>query len=309
MNSWNHNQAEREMVEYLLGDMPEDKLTDFEKRYFADDALFDQMLLVKHELVDAYVRRHLDAETHEKFERHFLATPSGQQEVAFASALREKLNEPLPMIAAEKKQNSRWAELFGAWSLPELGLAAAALLLVAVGLGWLVIENRKLSQELASARIEREAESEKNEKLKQQIAQLTAPTPTPAVIEPQQPNPPIQNDRLYAFNLRPDAKGSSDLPTAKPTAGMNGVRLKLELNFKPVELRCLVELKTANGTPIGRQSLRARPLSQGGYYVQADFRMENLKTGKYEATVTGRDIDDKRQITVPYSFTIETSGR
>ncbi|MBP6821980.1 MAG: hypothetical protein KA368_10585, partial [Acidobacteria bacterium] len=112
MNSWNHNQAEREMVEYLLGDMPEDKLTDFEKRYFADDALFDQMLLVKHELVDAYVRRHLDAETHEKFERHFLATPGGQQEVAFASAFREKLNESQPVIAAEKKQNSRWAELF-----------------------------------------------------------------------------------------------------------------------------------------------------------------------------------------------------
>lgn len=308
MNSWNNNQAEREMVGYLLGDMPEDQLTNFEERYFADDALFDQMLLVKHELVDAYVRNHLDAETHEKFERHFLATPGGQQEVAFASALREKLNQAQP--APAKTRSSRWLELFGAWSLPEFGLAAAALLLVAVGLGWLVIQNRKLSQELASARAESKAESEQNEKLRQQIAQLNAPTPTPTVIAPQPPDDlPAQNDRLYAFNLRPDAKGSSDLPTAKPAAGMNGVRLKLELNFKPVELNCLVELKTANGTTIERQRLRARPLPQGGYYVQADFKMANLKAGKYEATVTGRDADDNRQITIPYGFTIETSGR
>lgn len=309
MNSWNHNQAESEMARYLLGDMPEDKLTDFEKRYFADDALFDQMLLVKHELVDAYVRNHLDAETNEKFERHFLATPSGQQEVAFASALREKLNEPRPRIGTEKKQNSRWAELFGGWSFPEFGLAAAALLLIAIGLGWLVIENRKLNQELASARTEREAGLKQNEKLKQQLAELTAPTPKPAVIESKQPDTPIQHDRLYAFNLRPDAKGSSELPTAKPTAGMNGVRLKLELNFKPVGLRCLVELKTTTGKTIGRQNLRAKLLPQGGFYVQADFRMENLKAGKYKATVTGRDVDNNQKITIPYSFTIETPGR
>ena len=307
MNYWNYNQSERETVGYLLGNLPEDKMTDFEKRYFADDELFDHMLLVKHELVDAYVRNHLDAETREKFERHFLATPGGQQEVAFASALREKLNQSQP--APVKTTPSRWSELFGAWSWPELGLAAAALLLVAIGFGWLAIENRKLSQELASTRAEREAESKQNEKLKQQLAQLTAPIPTPAAIEPQQPDPPTQNDRLYAFNLRPNAKGSSDVPTAKPAAGMNGVRLKLELNFKPVELRCLVELKTANGTTIGRQNLRARPLPQGGYYVQADFRMENLKAGKYEATVTGRDVDDNQKRTIPYSFTIETSGR
>jgi hypothetical protein len=307
MNSWNHNQAESEMVGYLLGDLTEDKLTSFEERYFADDALFDQMLMVKHELVDAYVRNHLDAETHEKFERHFLTTPGGQQEVAFASALREKLNQSQP--APVKTKPSRWQELFGAWSMPEFGLAAAALVLVAVGLGWLWIENRKLSQELASASTERETESKRNEELKQQLAQLTAPTPAPVVVEPQQPEPPIQNDRLYAFNIRPDAKGSSDLPTAKSAAGMNGVRLNLELNFKPVELRCLVELKTESGTTIGRQNLRARSLPQGGYYVQANFRVANLKAGNYKATVTGRDVDDKQETTVPYSFTIEPPGR
>lgn len=303
MNFWNYNQSERETVGYLLGDLPEDKMTEFEMRYFSDDELFDHMLMVKHELVDAYVRRHLDAETHEKFERHFLATPGGQQEVAFASALREKLNQTQP--APAKPQTSRWLKLFGAWSWPEFGLAAATLLLVAIGFGWLVIQNRKLNHELASARAEREAESKQNEQLRETLAQLTAPTPTPSIIAPQQPEPPIQNDRLYAFNIRPNTKGSSDSPTAKTETGMNGVRLKLELNFKPVELRCLIELKAPNGATIGRQRLRARSLPQGGYYVQADFRMENLKAGKYEATVTGRDVDDNQQRTIPYSFTIE----
>ncbi|MDQ3009440.1 MAG: hypothetical protein M3X11_01860 [Acidobacteriota bacterium] len=307
MNRSNDNQAEREMVAYLLGEMTDDEQTQFEMRYLADDTLFDQMLLVKQELIDAYVRDHLDAEAREKFERHFLATPEAQKEVAFAHALREKLNEPAREAPA-KAQRSRWLGWLDSWSVGEIGLAAAALLLVMIGSGWLLVQNRKLRHELSALHAERVNQLRRQEELQQQLAQLLAPTPAPIVPLP--PERLAQNDDLVAINLLPAARDAANTQVVNLPTGARAPRLNLQLNFQPVALRCHVTLQTPDGAKLERRNLRARPLPQGGFSVQADFPATPLKPGNYEVTVAGRDADDNnQQVTIPYHFRVEISGR
>ncbi len=296
------------MVAYLLGEMSDDEQTLFETRYLADDALFDQMLLVKKDVIDAYVRHHLDAETSDRFERHFLASPEGQKEVAFARALRQKLNEPPPAPAA-KAQPSRWSIWIGSWSGREIGLAAAALLLLIIVGGWLLRENRKLHRELSALRAERANQLRHEEELQQRLAQLLAPPQTPAPINPT-PERPAQTDDVVTINLVPDtARNNTDIQVVNLSAAARRPLLNLKLNFEPVALRCRVTLQGPDGARAERRSLRAHQHPQGGFSAQADFTTTQLKAGTYEVTVAGRDVDNDQEVRVPYRFRVELAGR
>ncbi len=307
MSFWNYNQSERETVGYLLGDLPEDKMTEFEMRYFSDDELFDHMLMVKHELVDAYVRRHLDAETHEKFERHFLATPGGQQEVAFASALREKLNQTQP--APAKPQTSRWVELFGARSWPEFGLAAATLLSFVAGFVWQAYEHRNLRRELSVARQQRDTAISQSEELRQEVAQLKMPTPEPTIVPSQFPESPSRNEDLLAINLPSSFRAGSDIPSITLAANKRRLRLSLQLEFEPVAMRCDVTLKTPDGVNLVRRNVRAQKTRQGLIYIQADFAPSLLKPGQYQATFVGIDSDNKESVSISRPFLLQPAGK
>lgn len=297
------------MAGYLLGEMSDDEQAQFETRYLANDALFEQMLLVKEELIDAYVRNHLDAGTREKFERHFLASPEGQKEVAFARGLREKLSEP-QLTPLAKTQTARWSARFASLPIREIGLAAAALLLLMIGLGWLWKENQKLRRELSALHSEQEQRLQHERKLEQQLAELRAQQPS-ASPTPLPPDRPAQTTDLFAINLSPEARaGSSDVQVIKlATTIARFPRLNLQLNFEPVAMRCSVVLQTPDGTKIERRNLRARPHPQGGFTVQADFITTRLKAGTYEAIVTGRDAEDNEQQAIAYRFRIEVAGQ
>ena len=288
------------MAGYFLGEMSDDEQTQFETRYLADDALFDQMLLVKKELIDAYVRHHLDAETREKFERHFLSTPEGQQEVAFASALREKLNPPAQPIM-EKARGFKLSDWLGAWSFRELALAGVSVLLF-VGGAWSLNQNRKLSAELTGLQNKYAEQARNNTELQQQLAELRSPNPSP-IAAPS----PDDSAKLYDFlaiNLSGTDRSPGSETKVKLPNGDYRARLNVRLGFKPVGLRCNVTLKTPDGATFESHSLRARQ-HPDGYYLRADFPMTKLKAGDYEVIVSGRDADDNSQIDAPYHFRLE----
>lgn len=296
------------MVNYLLGELSDDRQTEFETRYLADQSLFEQMLLVKKELVDAYVRQHLDAESRGKFERHFLTTPEGQKEVAFARALREKLNEPASPIPA-KAQTSFWQTWFASWTLREIGLAAAALLLLMIGLGWLGRENQKLRRELSAMQTERAQQAQREKELTEQLAAVRAqsPNPTPAPVKPPPELLPPAGD-LFAINL-PSPSRASGVQVIRLSTGMHHPRLNLQLDFEPVALRCDVSLRTPDGVIIERRNLRALRGPQDRYVIRADFPATTLKAGDYEVTATGRDAENKEPTTHTYKSHVATASQ
>ncbi|HMV87273.1 MAG TPA: hypothetical protein PLD20_20240 [Blastocatellia bacterium] len=312
MNKWNDNPAEREMAGYLLGEMSEQEQADFEMRYLADDSMFEQTLTVKQELIDAYVRNHLDAATREKFERHFLATPEGQKEVAFARALREKLTAPVlnaPVVTEPAKlQPSKLSAWLAGWTLREIALATATGLLLVAG-GGLFIQNRKLRSEVSELKTEAAVQARHNAALQEQLARQQSPNPSPSPLPNPSPEATVEAYNFLAINLSPDtAREPGDITPLKASADNQRPRLRLALNFKLAGLSCNLTLQTPSGTKFERRNLRARH-NATGYFVTAEFPDVTLQPGTYRITIRGRDDDDKQEVTLPYHFRIAPPGK
>ena len=61
------------MQQYLLGRLPEEEEAELERRYLADDALFEELLAIEDDLRDAYVRGELSMPDHDAFQQRLLA--------------------------------------------------------------------------------------------------------------------------------------------------------------------------------------------------------------------------------------------
>ena len=75
------------LTRYLFGMLDEKETIALNDAAIHDDDLALSIALVEDELVDAYVRDELDAESRARFEAKFLSTPYGQDRVAVARTL------------------------------------------------------------------------------------------------------------------------------------------------------------------------------------------------------------------------------
>jgi tetratricopeptide (TPR) repeat protein len=139
------NNDEKQIISYLLGELEEDDRRQVEERLFTSDEYFDLLLVSEDDLIDDYVKSRLSAREREKFETHFLSTPERRERLRFAMAFRQHIErEDKPVIRPEW-----WRRLF---SVPSLGFVAAAIILLALGVGiWRVfIYESELSKGLVA---------------------------------------------------------------------------------------------------------------------------------------------------------------
>ena len=88
--------------------MSEEEQTTFEKQYIADEGLFQKLLLLEDDLIDAFVLNDLADRQREKFEKVILASEHLQQKVEFARvlvALAPKVYLAPPSSSAESKKD------------------------------------------------------------------------------------------------------------------------------------------------------------------------------------------------------------
>jgi hypothetical protein len=104
------------IAEYLLGGLNERQQEELEARYFADDALFEQLLAVEVELLDRYACEQLTAAARARFEEHFLKSPARCARLGFSKALLCHLGA-LP-AAARRQRLSWWRELLARLRAP-----------------------------------------------------------------------------------------------------------------------------------------------------------------------------------------------
>lgn len=133
-------QDEIQIRQYLLGQLAETEQTRVEERMMSDDEYFEWLLVVEDELIDEGASGALSAEDQEGFDRYFLSTPERRERVMFAKTLRAHVNpkvdsDSVPVTADDPVPvppiRTAWWKL----SNPYVRLAAAAILLLAVGLG------------------------------------------------------------------------------------------------------------------------------------------------------------------------------
>src|ERR1044072_5344930 len=98
---------------YFLGELSEDERDALEHRYFNDQQVFGQLLQVKTELVDDYVRGRLSAADRATFERSYLQNPDRARRVKFAATLATRIDRSNSTPTEEKASEgfiARWID-------------------------------------------------------------------------------------------------------------------------------------------------------------------------------------------------------
>lgn len=131
---------EANLRKYLLGELNEVEQQALEERLMADGELFGLLPVAEDELIDDYLGDALGAEERARFDSFFLLTPERRRKLSFAMALRRYVTteaggeaqaaRPAPRVIAQA--SSWWRQAF---STPFLRLAAAAIIVLGLGMG------------------------------------------------------------------------------------------------------------------------------------------------------------------------------
>lgn len=155
------------MTRYLLGDLPEVQLVEFEARYFADPTWLDLLEAAEFDLVEGYVNNKLSSFDRERFERSWLNSPSRREKLAFVQSLVKALSsEELNSPALDK--NIHWPRSIVAWlKFPRLVFGFSVALLL--GLILIARVNLQLREQMAQMQ---QAKADQEQKARDLDAQL-----------------------------------------------------------------------------------------------------------------------------------------
>ncbi len=123
-----HDQAR--IRDYLLGKLSEDEREKVEERLMVEDALFEELEILKGELIEEYREGELRGKERESFEHGFLSSAEGRQRQVFAVAidtLEQHRPQPQPIGLLE-----RISAFFRKpqWAVPAVGLAAVVIVAI-----------------------------------------------------------------------------------------------------------------------------------------------------------------------------------
>lgn len=149
--------TDERIIAYLLKELPEEELEQFEDECFALESWPVQVDLAEEDLIDAYLRDELTPEQRQRFEQNYLTTEARQERVHVAAALLRHVDayhSDAKAPVAVRTTELTWAERFHAfWSSQSLALrSAAALATVAIIAGalWLSLSRAPSPQTFAT---------------------------------------------------------------------------------------------------------------------------------------------------------------
>lgn len=303
--------SEDMIVQYLLGNLPEEEQVEIEDRAFQDQQFLQNMLDVENDLIDEYVRGKLSAAERRQFEGRFLASAERQRKVKFAMALASVTPE-----FASRKEDARsvtarapisWQSapmtLLRALSpATRFSLAAAALLIV-IGGPWLIIESFRLRDEL---RAEQQSRQHQQQTLQQQIDDERARSEDLAARLQREQRERERSEQLLNELERQQEPKAQSQPTLVSLALISGIprgsgarpklvlqqstrlaRLQIEIEPTDEYNSFRVELRTQAGQQVWtRDNLSARTL-RGARAVILNLPASTLRAGEYELTLKG----------------------
>ncbi len=165
---------------YLLGDLAVEEMDELEERYLADGDLFEQLMLVEDDLIEACVRSELLPEDREKFNAFYLTSPQRKEKVENAKAIREYLSritvaKDENILEANERPSLRQrvrAILWPGNMMP--GLAVATSIILAIGGAWMVYRLSQVQAQLKLISRAREELVESNRQLAREVGEQTS---------------------------------------------------------------------------------------------------------------------------------------
>jgi anti-sigma-K factor RskA len=300
----NRTAEEQLLLNYLLGDLPDEERERVEERMFADDELYEQIEAMKAELADDYARGQLRSRERARYESRFLTSANGHERLAFARTMAKAFDEA-PATASEKRSWRDSVLAFFSLRSPALQFSlAAAMLLLALGGGWLFWQNRNLQSQLAQAqaeqsRLQRQAElaneqqrargdelaaaldreRAEREKLQKELDQARAQ---------QAPLASSTTPAFVSFLLSPGLIRDRDEPEKLviPSTARQ-IRLRLDTGGDDDYRSFRAELRTMRGALILSRSGLSKRATASGSVVPLTLAADALSPGEYELTLKG----------------------
>jgi len=136
-----------QLIDHLLGTLPEDEAQRVEEESIVDDEVAARLQVAEDDLVDQYARGTLAGDRLARFESFYLASPLRRDKVTVARRFVAAVDRAAP---AEQETAATAAEWRGAGAWFPWSLAAAAALLLATGL--LLARDVGLRRDMADAR-------------------------------------------------------------------------------------------------------------------------------------------------------------
>jgi hypothetical protein len=149
--------TEERIIAYLLNELPDEELEQFEDDCFEQESWPAQIHLAEEDLVDAYLRNELSPERRERFERNYLTTPARQERVRMAAALLrhvDEYNADSKGAPADHPAKTPWTERLRAFlgsRTPAFRVGMAVIVVaVVVGALWLYVSRNRSPQTFAT---------------------------------------------------------------------------------------------------------------------------------------------------------------
>ena len=323
------------IAQYLLGSLSEEETERLDELAIVDDEFAGRLQLVENDLVDAYVRGELSGEMLERFTSFYLSSPKRREKVRFAHVFQTAPDRDVVTAQAETQPARRsevvladqsvsspgWLRgLFPAWR-PALvwGAASIAVLLVIVGL---VVQNRRLQDQISQAQSERASTQQRErelqadldkersavsererevESLRDKIAQLDQPrsTDSPGGQSSGSPEHPVTVD------LAPQLRGISQPHSVSIPAAANLVIMQLELESGDYPVY-RAELKEQPGGRVVWSGGRLRARAKGdGKALVVNLKPGLLKSQRYVIEVSGIPASGAAEIVGSYLFEVK----
>ncbi len=293
------DKLEHNLTRYLLGELSEPEQAALEEKYFSDPQVFNEVLRVESELVDAYARGQLSTELRERFEQFYLKHPARRNRVEFARALTTRIDEKEASVTrAEQSPQSTlhvsWKQrLFGTvGQRPAFRFAMALIvLLIALAGVWIFINSRRREQQREAAQIQAPPQPAVTpQQTEKQQAQEERAAQTPAASHSA---PSIVSLALSVGGVR-SADGG---PTQTLVIPNDTTQAQLLLDLKDDSYpRYRVSLRKIGGPEVFTQTnIRPRSTKAGARFV---FKIpaSRLTSGDYALTLGGitpeGEVDD-----------------
>lgn len=135
--------TDERIIAYLLEELPEQELEQFEDECFAQETWPEQLNLVEEDLIDAYLRAELTQEQRQHFERNYLTSEARKERVIIAAALLRHVDEHQTVATATasiQPTGQTWTErLHAFWNSRTWAIRAVPaliVLLILIGAWW-----------------------------------------------------------------------------------------------------------------------------------------------------------------------------
>src|SRR5262245_24400639 len=93
---------EKRLIQYLLGNLPEEQRLQVEGEFLSDDQRYERLLALESELFYDYAQNKLSPADREQFEKRFLSSEQNRKRAMIASALAHKMSESASVETTEE---------------------------------------------------------------------------------------------------------------------------------------------------------------------------------------------------------------